>query len=418
MRYKLLTVLLIFILLQTKGQYSSPFSQFGLGMISNPVTSGNASLGGIAAGYASPLSINCSNPASYANAYLTTFEAGGFMEYGSFKTGDSSYNSGNGSISHISLLMPIKSTKWGLAMGMQPYSQTKLQFSANIYDSVLNHIALVNTHDGSMYKAFVGTGYKIKNFSFGLNIGLMWGGYSRVASYYVKDSFGRSFDQVSKINLSAFYYQVGLQYTKNLSKNDQLIIGLSGATNTTATADQNNYTTTWQYNSGTVLSEKSKKDSTQYKVIMPGNIDIGFTLTHKKYLLYGMDFKYSNWSVMQYNTSGKPLQNRWSVHGGFEFKPALKENAKSKKYFNSIIYRAGGSIGKSEQNISNTLINTYSLNLGLGLPVRIPRIISYCNIGFEMGGRGMDNRYANESYYRFNFFFTFADKWFTRTKFE
>ena len=74
--------------------------------------------------------------------------------------------------------------------------------------------------------------------------------------------------------------------------------------------------------------------------------------------------------------------------------------------------------GATAQTISNTAINTYSIHLGLGLPVKAPRILTYCNLGFEIGGRGMDNIYSNESYFKFNAFFTFADKWFGRTKFE
>lgn len=413
-----LITLSLFSVVRVHSQYSSPYSQYGLGKIADPVTSSNSSCGGISAGYISPLNINIQNPASYSNSYLTTFEVGGFMEYGSYKVADSSYASGNGGMSHLAVLLPLKSTKWGLALGIQPYSSVNLSFSSTIQDSDLKKIYLLNTDEGSMYKAFIGTGYKIKNISIGVNIGLLWGGINKKYSYFVNDSLGRSFDNINNASISAFHYNVGVQYYKAINKNLLLVLGLSGATNTKAYGTNYGQINTWQYVGNTLVSDRAKRDTTDFSFLIPGFIDFGFTLTKKNYLTLGMDFKMSNWSVMQYNTNGKPLNDNWSIHTGVEFKPINKENVKAKKYFNTIAYRAGASFGKSEQNISNTFINTYSLHLGLGLPVKVPRVISYFNLGLEVGGRGMDNTYSNESYFKFNLFLTFADKWFTRTKFE
>lgn len=419
MNFKItLTVLTLLIVFNVQAQYSSPYSQFGLGKIANPVTGGNAACGGISAGYISTIGINPQNPASYAHSYLTLFEAGGYMESGAYKSNDSSYASGNGAISHIAMLFPLKSNKWGLAFGLNPYSSVNLNFNSILEDQELKKISVANVNKGSLYKAYVGSGYKIKDFSFGANLGLIWGNIENTYSYYVQDSVGRSFDKSSNTSMRAFYYNVGMQYAKNINKTTFLVLGFSGASNTMASADRNQSVNTWQISNGSIISDKATRDTSSFSFLMPGYLDFGFSITKKNYITFGADIKAYNWSVMRYNVGNNLLNNSWTFHAGLEIKPIYREGAKPKKYLNSVIYRAGATFGKSEQNISNTAINTYSIHLGVGLPVKAPRILTYCNLGFEIGGRGMDNLYSNESYFKFNAFFTFADKWFGRTKFE
>ena len=68
------SVLLLFVMAQVFAQENSPYSRYGLGTTVPNTNVVNRAMGGISAGYADPLSINFSNPASYSRFQVYTEE--------------------------------------------------------------------------------------------------------------------------------------------------------------------------------------------------------------------------------------------------------------------------------------------------------------------------------------------------------
>ena len=76
----------------------SPYSRFGLGYLPTDVYSNTRAMGGIATGYSSAFHINHTNPASYSEIAVTTFEVGVNADAATVRTRDSSYNGINGTV--------------------------------------------------------------------------------------------------------------------------------------------------------------------------------------------------------------------------------------------------------------------------------------------------------------------------------
>jgi len=91
----------------TFAQAFSPYSRFGLGYIPQETVSGTKGMGGIFSGYSSAFHINYSNPASYADIALTTFEVGVNADAGSIRTKDSTFNGVTGTVSHVAIGIPL-----------------------------------------------------------------------------------------------------------------------------------------------------------------------------------------------------------------------------------------------------------------------------------------------------------------------
>ncbi|MBK7959442.1 MAG: hypothetical protein IPK03_15965 [Bacteroidetes bacterium] len=400
-----------------QAQYSSRLSGFGLGKLQSPVYGTNRGCGELAAGYNSNVSINFQNPASYSSANYTVFDIGAYVENGYSNIGDSSYKSSSGGLSHFAVLLPIKSNQWGMMVGMAPYSHAKFTNSTLYKDALVGDVIDSQSASGGMNHIFIGSGYKIKNFSFGANLGYMFGNINNEQFIYIRDSAGLDARTKHNINIHSLYYQLGFQYRIKFENNNSILLGLFGSSNINMVAtDQYRKTVNYPISGGFI--ENGIFDTFSSRFTFPGVIGFGFTYNHKNHLTYGADFKLTNWSAMQYNAPDSGFYNNWKIHAGIEYKPIAREGVNAKNYFKRIIYRAGFSIGKSEQRISYGGINEVMINGNLSFPAQAAKIISYLNLGFDFGARGFDSDTYSETYWRINIGFTITDKWFLRPKFD
>jgi hypothetical protein len=411
------TLLLVAIQATMSAQYSSIFSQYGLGKIQSPVFGPNRGAGELAAGYNSPVSINYVNPASYTAATFTIFDVGGFVENGTTQIGDSMYKSSNGTLSHIAFLLPIKANKWGLSFGMMPYSSIKYNSIGMLHDSIAGAIEYTTNQSGAINQIYLGTAYKIQKWSIGLNVGYLFGNVVNTKTYYIADSVGLDSRRTISTTMKSFNYNLGVQYNTKVNKNDYLTLGAYATSKVNAMFDSKVKDIVF-FNSGSSFIERSVTDSFPFNYLLPVTYGLGITYTKNNFITYGVDFRKTDWGSFGYNTGRKPLNNAWKLGVGIEYKPVAKENVNMRKYTNKIIYRIGGSIGKSESNVSIGSINEFAFNSNLSFPMMNSKLITYLNLGFDYGSRGFDSKEMSERYWRINLGFTITDKWFTKVKFD
>ena len=417
-------------------QESSPYSRFGLGSLSDNLMSSTRGMGGISAGYSSSYHLNYANPASYADLGLTTFEVGANANAISLRTKDTIYNGVNGSVSHVAIGIPLIRGKLGMSFGLMPYSFVNYNFTSTQVDT-----NQVYTGKGSLYQVYVGAAYKVKDFSFGVNGGYMFGSVDYSRGYVFTDSIqAYNIQNLSTTRVYGFIYNVGVQYrhrimkktTQNTLKNDVFIsIGAQGTTNvklnTRVSSMWERYTgTDPQVTIDTPLNYADKLG----KITMPYNFSVGFTVGNENWWIVGADFKYSGWSQFSNYASALPTGDNWSFGDSYRamIGAGIVPDYDSKNFFSRIQYKVGGYFGQSEimyhstPGNAGTHLSEYGGTLGLSVPILINGIYreaAHFHFSADIGARtpGVKDLIA-ESYYRFNFGFTLNNVWFIKRKFD
>lgn len=154
--------------------------------------------------------------------------------------------------------------------------------------------------------------------------------------------------------------------------------------------------------------------SLQNTIVLP--LEQGFGIGFKKgeKLNIVADFAITNWQNFKYLDNVNDLTRNYRVALGANFVPE-KYAAGNSAFFKKINYRLGVSYQTGNISIKNTMISDYSVSAGLGLPVGIGRLSSMVNISVQYGQMGtMTNNLVKQNYLRFNFGFTFCDRWFQK----
>jgi hypothetical protein len=427
MRPVLLTTLLFLCAIShTIAQTASPYSRYGLGVQRSTAFSANRGFGEIAAGWTSNFNINHTNPASYADIALTTFETGALLETGRVSTRDSSYRLLNGNVSHVVLGMPVKRDLCGISFGLLPYSYTNYNFLQKFNSPDVGEYNKLQRGNGSLYQIYFGTGFKIKEFRIGFNAGYLFGKqeFSKVITF--PDSVNAlNTRNNNEININGFLYSVGVQYrwrilhktAENKLKHDYFFtLGAYGTSGNPVSAKYSNYWERFGLNSsGTAILIDSVQVSNRQtaSLSMPWYAGIGFTVGTELHWLLGADFRYDAWSRFNSPFANDRLADKWRVSLGAQFVP----NVESRKIFARMQLRFGGYYGMSEFYNGTTRLQEAGGTVGIGLPVK--KSVARFNLSADMGMRGINAGLAlRETYYRITLALVLNDRWFIKRKFD
>jgi hypothetical protein len=421
-------------------QAFSPYSRFGLGYIPIDAPVSTRGMGDISTAYSSSFHINHANPASYADLGLTTFEVGVNADAASIKTRDSIYNGINGSVSHVMIGIPLIRGKWGMAFGLLPYSFVNYNFTNTQVDTYQ-----VYTGKGSLYNVFLGTAYKVKDFSIGINAGYLFGSMDYSRGYVFPDSItAYNIQNLSTTRVYGFIYNIGLQYrhrilkktSQNALKNDVFFsVGAQGTTNVKVNT---RVSSMWERYTGTdpqVMIDTPLNYADRIgKITLPYNFSVGATVGNESWWLVGVDFKYTGWSQFVNGAATLPMYpiagSNWGFGDSWRFTggAGIVPDADSKKFFSRIQYKIGGYYGKSElvyhatSDGPGTHMSEYGATLGVSVPILfngIYREAAHFHFAADIGARtpGVTGL-ISENYYRFNFGFTLNNVWFIKRKFD
>ena len=178
-----------------QAQDNSPYSRYGLGNDFPHTNIINRGMGGVSAAYTDILSVNYSNPASYA-AFQTFLERRSkkvqqgrvILDAGlnfsnrtlSQPNTTKSFTSSDALFSHVYVGIPIKKN-WGIAFGIRPLTRISYDVfrGERLKDPVTNlPIDSVITQfigTGGSFLPTIGTGFGTDNFSIGFNVGYLFG---------------------------------------------------------------------------------------------------------------------------------------------------------------------------------------------------------------------------------------------------
>jgi hypothetical protein len=449
-------ILLIFVALGTVGvaaaQENSPLSRYGMGdLIPNQNISSRA-MGGITAAMADTTfarsganphmanntgSINTNNPASFGNLNYTIFDLGGEIDVRTIKSTNPAkrFTSVNTLFSYLQMGFPIASAKmkrkgmaWGMALGLKPITRVSYKIEQN---SRLTNIDSLNTlyeGDGGINQAFIGTGYKYKRFSIGINTGYNFGSKSyNTRLTFINDTtnYYRS-NTGNKTTFGGVFLNAGVQYDIPLKSKALLRLGAYGTLQQNFKANRNDVVETFYTDDNGAnyrIDSVYEKNDISGTIKMPATFGGGFTYQNNNWL-FGADFETTNWNSYRYYNSSDNVQNNWTIRGGAQYFPA-KPGMSVRKYFNFVKYRAGFYYGTDYINLNGSKPQ-YGFTLGTGMPLTALSRYNLdgnsgdvvLNTALEFASRGSKTTNLRENIVRFSIGVSMSASWFRKIKYN
>ena len=212
---------------------NSPYSQYGLGVLSENAGGFSRGMNGLGLGFREHNQLNVLNPASYSSVDSLSFilDAGISGQITNYEEGGVRKNANNGSFEYI--MAGFRLTRHlGISLGLLPFSNVGYSYSNNqtlgdITDE--DKVVYTNTYSGSggFHQVYFGMGWEpFKGLSIGANISYLWGSYDRTVSNSYSDNYINTLSKYYTASVNSYKLDVGLQYTAKLSKKDRLTLGL------------------------------------------------------------------------------------------------------------------------------------------------------------------------------------------------
>ena len=431
-------------------QDNSPYTRYGLGDLVPSTNITSRALGGISTCYNDIFSVNFNNPASYAS-FLAIKEAKSkkilygraILDIGvNFEnrtliepntTGK--FAASNALFSHVQVGIPLR-TNWGLSFGLRPLSRIsyKILQGGRVLDAITglptgDSTSTTSEGDGGSYLASAGTGFKIKNFSFGINGGYLFGkkDYSSRKSIINDTVTYNSGNFQTKTTFGNVYVNAGMQYFVKIDSGTYLTLGAYGNLKQKLNASQDLTRETYYFDpnvGNTRIDSVYEKNGVKGTIDYPASFTAGVMLQRapgnkKGGWLVGVDYYQANWKDYRIYGQKDSLRNKWELRVGGELRPSF--DAARKSYWGNVAYRAGFFIGPDYIQVKKKL-PLFGATLGLGLPLkntnRLNNQVTLINVAFEYIKRGNNENLLKENLFRFSVGFSLSDLWFAKKKYE
>ena len=436
----------LLISLTSTAQENSPYSRYGIGDLVPNQNIINRGMGGISGGYSDYQSINTINPATYGNfsAYYpltggmrplnTVFEIGSETDIRVLKNTNPAkkFTNTNALFSYLQIGFPIASKKmerkginWGAVIGFKPISRINYNIEKRERTSI-DSLFTQYQGSGGATQFFIGTGVKIKKFSFGINTGYMFGNKDyNTRLTFINDTvdYYRS-NSATKTHYGGIFLNAGIMYEIGLKHNGALRLGAYGSLKQNLKASQDIIRETFVYDANS--NDRFRVDSVYEKpgikgtLVYPSTFGFGFTwIEGAGNWLAGADFETTMWK--DYRFYGQPdfLQNNWTIRAGAQYLP-YRVNSPTKKYLKTVRYRAGFNYSPGYLKLGTTNLPEYTATIGAGFPLTGRFLGEYVilNTALEVGSRGTKSNLVRDNTTRFSIGLSMNARWFEKRKYD
>lgn len=408
---------------------NSPYSQFGLGVLSEQSSGFNRGMNGLGLGFHEGNQVNYLNPASYARLDTLTFlfDAGISLHLTNFSEKGVRRNAKNANIEYV--VAGFKAARrLGLSFGLIPFSNVGYQYSTSqALTAQPGSTILTNTYTGTggVRQAYLGIGWEpIKGLALGANMSYMWGDYNRRLINSYSDGSVNNLVHQYTIDIRSYKVDFGAQYTAKVSSKDYITLGLTfSPTHKIGGKPQLQEILT---NSQTNVSDTTSYGG-DFDLNLPNFFGVGLMWNHNDKWKVGADYTLQQWSNVKfpsYETNGSVssfalrdnvLTDRHKFTLGGDFCPAPF----SRNFFNRIHYRAGVSYATPYIKVyGNDGPTEMSASIGFGIPIINPyNNRSFLNVSAQWVHSTAKN-YITENVFRINVGLTFNELWFKKWKLE
>ena len=402
---------------------NSPYSQYGLGRLSDRSQGFSRGMNGAALGLRRGNVVNTVNPASYSavDSLTMIFDVALSGQITNFKEGKTRVNAKNANFEYaVGLFRLLKGV--GLSFGILPYSNVGYKYTASTYlDATNGTITETYSGEGGLHQAFIGAGVRvIPQLSVGVNVGYLWGDISRTVASS-STTYINSINKIYTASVSSYTAEAGLQYTQRLTKKDDLTLGITASLGHKLGADPRcsiiNAATSGIRDTTTLVASNALE--------LPMTYGAGLAWQHADKLLIDADATLQQWGKVKhpaydaqtntYDARSSLLRNRWQFAVGADFVP----NRMSRKYLQRVHYRMGAGYATPYYNINGVKgPKEVSLSAGFGLPLQNAynnrSVLNISGQWVHISAPGM----IRENTFRINLGLTFNERWFFKWKID
>lgn len=432
---------------QSFAQSNSPYSRYGLGDAVPGSNITSRGMGGISAAYTDINSVNFTNPASYSQFLAVKEERSKKLASGRVVL-DVGINLGNRTLiapntpnkftssdfvfNYVQVGIPLRKN-WGLAFGLRPLSRISYLINGadTLHDTFGNVLNINAQHRGTggSYLPSIGTGFAIKNFSAGINMGYLFGNReTTLLKQPLDDSLQYApSEHTTFTSFGSLFFEAGVQYAATLKEDKQsktvLRLGIAGNWKQTINARQDR--TIQTYTLGTAGEELRvdsiyEKNGLKGEIIYPSSYKAGVVVEHNDNngsgWLFGADYSTGKWSEYRFYGLQDSVQDSRLISLGAQISPRPRTN-----YFSHVAYRFGFFTGRDYIKVKDAL-PVFGASLGMALPVRTSRYAptqgTVFNLGLEYIKRGNNDNLLKENMFRFSLGLNLSDFWFGKKKYE
>lgn len=401
---------------------NSPYSQFGLGDITDQSVSFNKGMNGVGIAMRRGNEVNPMNPASYSaiDSLTMLFDAGLSGQITNYKENGKKLNGKSGGFDYaVGQFRAFKNV--GIAFGVLPYSNIGYKYSSSeLLDDGETSESTVNQGDGGLHQLFIGTGLKLfKPLSIGANLSYLWGDYNRS----IASTNSSSINMLSKVytaSISSYKLDLGMQLELPITKNDNVTLGATWTLGHSLKTDPECIIINTN-------SNIEKADTTLFSVkdglSIPTAYGFGLAYTHADRLRIGADFSMQKWGSLDYPDYNNGvyamksglLKDSYRFNIGGEWTP----RPLGRNFFQRVRYRIGAGMATPYYNINGKEgPKEWSASFGFGIPIMNGyNNRSILNISGQIVNRSADNM-IKETMFRLNIGFTFNERWFAKWKVE
>lgn len=450
-KHKFLFLSLLLVLLffsSATAQDNSPYSRYGLGNLYPQTNIINRGMGGVSAAYSDMMSVNYSNPASYAGFQVFTeqrsgkvsqarviLDAGVNINSRSLKEPNTpeGFTSSDVLFSHVYVGIPIRKN-WGLAFGLRPISRISYDilrrerlFNPTPPNGNIDSAATQFTGTGGSFLPTIGTGFGTDKFRVGVNIGYLFGRKEiTTRRILLNDSVAyAASNHTTNTSFGNLFFNAGVQYQIDLGKTSLLRLGVAGNWKQSLDGSQNILRQTYTRNTaGEELQIDSvfQQNEVAGEVIYPASYTAGLVYEHApgdktRGFSIGLDYATSQWDNYRFYGATDLVQNSWEIRSGVQLTPSRSAN----RYGQFINYRAGFFVGRDYIKVDKNM-PVLGFSFGMGLPLlnysRLSNQVSLLNLGLEYTRRGNDENRLKENMFRISLGLSFTDLWFGKRKYD
>ena len=401
----------------------SPYSQFGLGTLSDQSQGANRGMNGLGIGLRNGRIANMTNPASYSaiDSLTMILDLGVSGQVTNFKEGGKKMNRRTADFDYATILFRVM-PKVGVSLGVAPYSNIGYNYYNT--DTSNNNLTNVTTYTGSggFSQAYIGAGWElVKGFSVGANFSYFWGKYEKTVSNVLNETYANTLLKTYTANVNSWKLDLGAQWWTMLDAKNRLTVGATFGIGHKLGADP--AMSIVNVNSQTGIST-STTDSISNGLSIPYTYGVGVSLLHNNSLTIGVDYTLQKWGSIDYPqvneqtqayqlTSGL-LKDRHKVTIGADWVPRVM----GRRFFDRVHYRLGASYATPYYNIGNTEgPKELSVGGGFGIPIANSyNNRSVLNISAQWVHASTDK--LTENSFRINLGLTFNERWFAKWKVE
>ena len=410
---------------------NSPYSQYGLGLISDQSNGAGRGMNGLGIAFHESNLINALNPASYAKVDSMTFifDVGMSGQITNIEENGSKINANNGAIDYI--IAGFRMAKHlGASFGLLPFSNIGYKYSNTGYvtgDPLVSPTKYVNTYsgEGGIHQGYLGLGWEpIKGISFGANFSYLWGSYTRSINNNYSDADINTITKYYTADVSSYKIDLGVQLTGRLGKKDEVTLGATYTFNNKLGADPEYMVIS--RNSQTSVSDTAKL-VVDNGLEMPMKIGAGLMWNHAGKLKVGVDYELQKWGDVEFpEYSVVNDQPQYALTKGL-FKDRSKytfggeycKNALGRRFTDRIRYRAGVSYTTPYLKINGADgPKEIGVSAGFGIPIvnqwNNRSILNISAQWTQQSATGM----IKENTFRINVGITFNERWFAKWKVE